>query len=232
MPLPGFQAAIAGALRRPSSVSGSYVTNSTNTNNQTGNYTFSNMSIGAEAPDRIVVAIVTMRNEVSPAPLPSNVTIGGVSAELAISETYPGGVTRVGIYWRKIPTGTTATVVVTPGGGTHQNCRVAIWRITGQSQDAPARTAKDITSGDRFMELTIDMPAGSFMVAGIATGSAYASGSWAWTGATERYDNVVEVYPYSGADYTATVDETPHNLSVLGNNTLINMPELVAAVWE
>lgn len=109
----------------------SYVGGTSSGNNNV-TYTFSNRSIGAEDANRIVAVIVFASAVAGDF---TSVTIGGVEATKAVSVNN-GNNMAMGIYYRSIPTGTTANIVVTCSDEAGR-CAVSVYRIIkGYSADS------------------------------------------------------------------------------------------------
>lgn len=100
----------------------SYTANPNTTNNQTV-YTFNNQSIGAADADRIV-AVATYAPGVAGEFV--SVTIGGISATAASSVW--GSNVAMGVFYANVPTGTTATIVITCTDQASR-CAAAVYRI-------------------------------------------------------------------------------------------------------
>lgn len=92
-------------------------------------YTFSSLAINTANSNRVVVAVVQTQATVS------SVTIGGISATVI-------GVTACYLAYAVVPTGTTATVVVTHTGSTSR-CYVDLFTIVPGKSTTPSDTATD-----------------------------------------------------------------------------------------
>jgi hypothetical protein len=90
-------------------------------NTNTSPYTFSSVAIGAADSNRKVFAQILVG---SSSPTVTSVTIGGVTAPLIVARA---GTFWTGIYAAKVPTGTTATIVVT-ATGTVSECICSVYR--------------------------------------------------------------------------------------------------------
>lgn len=103
-----------GAGGRASPLSLNYITNVVSAQAQAsvGIYTFSSVSIGDAASDRLVVVCVgAIRGNSTGGRRVASATIGGVSATIA-TDTNPFGNSVSAIIYAEVPTGTTATVVI------------------------------------------------------------------------------------------------------------------------
>ena len=93
---------------------------------------FTNQAIGAAAADRLVICIASVAQ--TAARFVTAATIGGVAATLYMPTT-----TRlrpVCIFWARVPTGTTADVVITWNDSVG-TCNLITYRMTGQTSDTP-----------------------------------------------------------------------------------------------
>lgn len=161
-------------------------------------YTFSAQAIGAADATRHIIVAATAR-KAAPSALLSSMTIGGVSATVATSLEYNGN--TLVIAYAKVPTGTTADVVV-EWSDVELRCGIGMWSIVGASAITVADfDTASAASGD--VSGTVTAPAGSFTIAtGCATGS---NRFFDWTNATERYNENVggEAFAHSGSDTDA-----------------------------
>lgn len=143
-------------------------------------HTFTAMAIGTASANRYVVATMTFNNPLS-AP---TATIGGVTATLARGQSAGSG--GAAIMYALVPTGTTADVVITPGGA------VSRWGISTFSMTG--WTGSKITTGaggSNSLSLTLSLMKVA-AVAGVvfslnASGGDPSYGN-VWTGLTEYQD--------------------------------------------
>ncbi len=159
-------------------------------------YTFASQPIGtASASRRVVVAIHTRTATIS------TVTIGGVSATL--DRDYNLSNNRVTIASAVVPTGTTASVVVTfTAAGTR--CGIGVWSLSSGSPTGQTATG----SGTTTAACTVTTVAGQVVIAA-TTENGTVGTTVAWTGATERYDQTLETdLGQSGADTVAAGTST------------------------
>ena len=170
--LPGWS--VGAAARSPVNIS--YVSHATN-DTGAATYTYTNQDIGAASYDRLVV--VHVANAV--AGTITGVTIGGNAAANAANTT--GTSTRTSLWYLRVPTGTTATIVVSFSGAINR-CHIQVLRVTRQSSDTPFDTAAPAGGGDASRTITIDAPASGGIIAA-AIGDA---GSVTFTNATELDD--------------------------------------------
>jgi hypothetical protein len=105
-----------------------------------GVVTFANANIGTAAADRIVVVTIFGRTGNATGDTLSGVTIGGNAATLAARCTH--GANLLNEQWYlAVPSGATANVVVTLGGGdVFDRCGILVGVLTG-SASSPSGTA-------------------------------------------------------------------------------------------
>lgn len=152
-----------------------------NTRGQTS-YTFTSASLGAAASNRVIVVTIYGRASTSSGRSVSAVTIGGVSATQAVTETANNNF-MTAIWYAAVPSGTTGNIVVTWSGGNMENTVVDIHRTTGIS-GAPVDTD---TSAVNPMSETINVSAGGLCIGIYAEET---SATYTWTGITEVADGV------------------------------------------
>lgn len=150
-----------------------YLGNTEDTVNRTV-YTFTGVSIGAASADRRIVVVAVARS--GSAITLSSMTIGGISATKAVDEVGNGLICSQSISIAAVPTGTTATIVVTMSASVGC-CSIFVYTTTGITSD----TATDIaTSGT-----TIDVIKGGLLIAFSSNGS---GANASWSEVTEDYE--------------------------------------------
>jgi hypothetical protein len=118
----------------------------------------------------------------------SSVTVGGVSATLAVSRVQ-GATSASSIYYIRMTGGTSATIVVNISG-TAAQCTVGINRIQDNNSDTPVYTSGSTCAGPSCWGLSANLPAfgnNGLVVANIAVYGM--NGGVNWTGPIERYDS-------------------------------------------
>lgn len=186
MPIPGLAAAIVGAEGPPPAFS--YRNNYSDTTNQT-NYSFASSDLGTPHSTRLVV--VGVRYDGSNAV--SSVTIGGVSATLAVAS---GNASRPAELWYAIvPSGETGTIAVN-GGGAYAFCHIFVWAGYPASATPVDAVGAQAASGDIVIS-NLAKTAGGFACFVSSVGTPSATGTLTQTGA----ETITE-------DYEATVDGT------------------------
>lgn len=176
-------------------------------------HTFTNLGIGTADPTRYVFIAVHMIGNA-----PSSVTIGGSAGTLVACQA--GSTARVCFYYRAIPTGTTATVVVTHAANIN-NVGVASWNVI--NLNSPTPTASNF-SASTPASYSLTPSAGGVVIAG---SSAYISSSTVitntWTGVTEQYD-VRYLNATDGAQMSGAVLNGASGSLVSITDTWLNTP--------
>lgn len=172
-------------------------------------YTFAGQSFGAAASSRIMVFCLNGIATGAATVTWSAVSIGGISATLQASQ--PGGGGQVSsIFTAPLTSGTTGSILGT-ASTTMARVGVGVWATYGLNS-ATAITTAGSTSAPATLNL--NMTAGDIAVAcGFNNGAAPTATP---AGYTERFDADPgsEGSTYAGGDYTATLTETPHALSI------------------
>ena len=144
-------------------------------------YTFSSQNLGEAAFDRTIICAVSGRTQdgTSSGNVISSVTIGGVSATIAVQGQNSGNTQGIAI--ASVPTGTTGDVVVV-FAETMTNAEVSLYRCTGISTtvyDSGTSTASVGT-------YDLDIPANGVAVAMMKNDDGSQTATWA--GLVETYD--------------------------------------------
>src|SRR5262249_37452657 len=138
-----------------------------------GQATLNGIAIGTAAADRIVIVAVNGTNNSNPlgGALPSSVTLGGVSMNLAVGQAFNDPLNNgefAGIYWLAVPTGTTATIVATWGAtGNVYDAQFAVYSATGLDTTTPVlatSTGPTGSSGAGSHTLNLNVAAGGVLV--------------------------------------------------------------------
>jgi hypothetical protein len=225
--LSGFMARTEAAASGPASVT--YITKVEDISN-TSPYTFTGASIGSEAADRIVVVAVASEGTGGAITIDS-VTIGGNAATLAVKNS-TNGRTVAGIYYLAVPSGTTATIVVTISTGSPQRCVIGIWNVNGAASGTPydTDTASNNTGGSTTTTLSgLDFADNSV---GICCSTHGDGGAVSWTNATERYDTATAEgnHRASGADLTQATATTTLDITITHSGLVQNV-NAAGASW-
>jgi hypothetical protein len=145
--------------------------------------TYTDAAIGAEAADRIVVVCIGTELASS---VPTACTIAGSAATPAEAATL--GAVNTHIFYRAVPTGTTATITVTFGSTNPSDTqnRIAVFRVVGASVTPTDTGQVGDTDADPITSGALSIPTDG---AGIAV-AAFATDTTArtWSGFTEDLD--------------------------------------------
>jgi hypothetical protein len=151
-------------------------------------YTFAGQNIGAASTTRYVVAAVALIS--SAVRTVSSVTIGGVTATVV-----PNGQTEtlsfryhIAFYIAAVPTGTTASVVVTASGACDAAALSGVWALYDLSSATPVDSDGDPTGASPFSVPSVNTSAdGILLAAGMYLRNS-GTAAFGWTNATERSD--------------------------------------------
>lgn len=132
-------------------------------------YTFTSVDFGAADSSRELLVVIAGKFPAISTRTLSSVTIGGVSAsvETLISASGQSGLT---IALVALPTGTSGDIVVTWGGGSVNNCSIAVYRVTNRTSSGTGSTnvvsaAVSITGSLNLSGINI--PSGGFILSTI-----------------------------------------------------------------
>lgn len=177
--LPGIKSAIGGTGSAPFSLA--FGSSSVQDGPSVGSHSFTGMTIGA-APTggetrHVVAAIGLMHNSAGSI---NSVTIGGISATLVVGIDSGTGTSGAGValYIAAVPTGTTATVVVTYTGGTSLGAATFILRNRTVTTATSSSTAQSPS-----LNLNISTGGAAIGVSMVRDGTVST-----WTGLTENFD--------------------------------------------
>ena len=188
-------------------------------------YTFTNVNVTSAG-----LIAVAIHSEGQTSGILSSVSIGGVTATIAIQKNEVLGSGRIisAIAYARI-TGTTATVVVSYSGS-QSRCLIGVWRINDNNSDTPIST--NSVSAASGTGLSMGLTNTSLTNVGVmAQTNGTQNTTVAWTNATVRYNTaLVNSTQMSGADYTTTTSGTR---TITTSFTTSSQPiVLVGAVWN
>jgi hypothetical protein len=210
----------------PSPASISYITQSSNTANQT-NYTFSSVATGVG----LVVVNIASGNASFGNNL-SSVTIGGVNATITQNLKFAGagGNAYYNAVAYAVTTASTNNIVVNWSSGM-LNCGIGVWTITNYQSTTPEYTSGYTTTATTTMALTTSsLTAGSV---GVATHT-FADDNFtaSWTGAAKDYQVTIEGTPMAGGDFTSAGGGTI-TITMTSDNTPVTYGRGMALVtWR
>lgn len=193
-------------------------------------YTFSSMPIGDAASDRLVVVGVQARVSSGQSNVTS-VTIGGVAAtEIATIDPDPG-TTTIGLWQAAVPTGTTASVVVSFGGQTQTECGLAVFSIRNMGSTTPSDTVATSGSTRNTHSTTgLTVPDGGGAVL-FALDTDANSTAFSWSGATgQGTTRVATTDRYISAAMIPEGDGSAPTISVTGTG-VAGVIGLLGAAW-
>lgn len=167
-----------------------------------GTFTETGAAIGTAATDRLVVVAASAFNSTASDGFDS-VTIGGVAATLAVEviRANSGGFSFCSIYWRNVPTGTTANIAFVFTGDTVA-AEIEVYRVVGADTVTPVTDTGtgSVASGNVSDSVTIGN--NSVTISATQDGiNAGAPGTTIWTNNTEDRDGGVDI---GGAFVTAS----------------------------
>jgi len=151
---------------------------------------------------------------------PSALTIGGVSATRDAGKLGTGAAS---VWSAVVPTGTTATIVVTYTD-TQSYCGIGVWTLTSGTFVASATSAGGASA---TMAATVTTQAGDFVICACAYRGTVTGGNLVtWNAATERYDAAVDgsVRQHAGADMVAVGTSTDMGATIpvnYGNESVL-----------
>ncbi len=192
-------------------------------------YTHSGLTLGAAATDRKIVCCTTGQGHTGSLRTVNSLTIGGVSASQVVTITSSANWYRTDIWQADVPSGTTGDVVVTYNATMREAC-VALYRLTGAGTGptAASDTETDDSVSTDALSVSIDCPAGGFLVAVCGEES---SGSPSWAGITQDYDQGMDAgdRDMTGASDSFVTVQTGLTVSVTSSGSS-NM-RMSAASW-
>lgn len=185
-----------------------YNTRSINTANQT-DYTFTNLNIGtADVTRFVVIGVIAQGNDIT------GLTIGGSAAtRLAHQYVASGFMEPLAFYGLLVPSGTTATVVVSVASSS--NCAVVSYSLYNLDSTTPFDN-KNAAHSSGVITLSANTTPDA-VVLGLAVEWGSTLRTFTWAGVTEQsgFDEVVEASnsAWSGGDALMTSAETPRTIT-------------------
>jgi hypothetical protein len=199
----------------------SYFTTSAQGPFTTSVVTFAGQSIGQSKPSRVVVVGIAYLSAAAVA----SVMVGGISATF-LARAGTVGNQPVELWAALVPTGTTATIVVTYAGSTSQRTSISVWSIYDLRTQSPIATAVSVSSPGTVT--VASQPKG--IVVSLATTNQN-SVTFTWSEAGEDYETSVTsggVITRSGFHTTTTAMATSLTVTYSSSFT----PAVVAAAWR
>lgn len=184
-------------------------------------YTFTAENLGAASSDRKIIVAITGRSSDGAARSISTVTIGGVSASIAVQQSTNGN--ESGIAIASVPTGTSGDIVIV-FSNTMGNCDIGTFSTTGVSSDTPTDSGASTANPGTY---DLDVTAGGVAVA-ISSVDIESANMNTWAGLTERWDaQQSSSNNWSGASDAFATTQT--NLTVSATRTSSSRPTFVVA---
>lgn len=206
-----------------------FVAATTATSGGSTTFTFSSHAIGtAHAYRRVVVVIYasgSITNTID------SVTIGGVAATIDVEHTSEISNGPMAIASLPVSSGTTADIVVSTGGFTASQCRIAVYAVTGVSGIPALRaTGQTRSSSTTMLNRTLSLVTGDEVIGGVGlSGTNASSQDIAWTNLTQDDESSVNV---TSRDFSAAsiISGTTGNLTITGTiGSNFDMGLIVAA---
>jgi hypothetical protein len=200
-------------------------------------YTYSNEPLGDASADREIIGTFTFCRTSATAPAVSGVTIGGVSADIWVSDILTSTHSaRACLFSANVPTGATGDVVVTVGTGC-EGPVLALWRMSKHKSRTPNDTDSNVNT-DTPRIISLDVPQGGLVVAAHSgVNNAGPTDSHTWNaGADEHYDQTPTT---SGAPASSTAGSrigvaasASHTITVTASPGGSGPRVLVGAAWR
>jgi len=192
----------------------------------TTTFTYAGQSIGTATTDRYVVIGTMAAGGGGAGVTVSSITVGGIAATIVVQRNGNSGasnaVTALAI--AAVPTGTTATVVVTYSA-TQARSAIGVWSCTGLVTPDPISTNSSVANPS---SLTLSTYSGGFAIGMVGQNAVSTA---AWTNLTERFDSTVDSALYSGADSNGTTSGSTLSASCTISTGGLSEQSGVAAAW-
>lgn len=155
------------------------------------NLTFSGVSIGTAAADRLI--FVVTQTDGGSTDVISSCTIGGVTAAQVTGAAATTSARRTQIWWAAVPTGTTGAIVLQLSANTATNTiGAAVFSVTGADTTTPVPvsngSASDTKTSGATYTGTLDVPANGGLLVGVFSIGTRGTQTFTWTNATEDQD--------------------------------------------
>lgn len=189
-------------------------------------YTFTTRNIGAAGSRKVVVSVGSGGSSGGTTSVTS-LTVGGISATQVVfadagDNVYPE------LWQASVPSGTTATIVVTFGGA-HVNCAIGVWAI--YSAGAAASNTNSAT-GTGVQSASLNIPAGGVAIAFVnLAGSGGTPRTVTWANLSENFDATIEgSISYSGSSAAFVAQQTGLAITATASGGL-DRGAIIAASW-
>lgn len=196
-------------------------------------YTFSNVNLGSASTiyQSLIVISVELTEASGDQTLVNTVTVGGLSATLAVKN--PGSVfTNNAIFY--IPwtsSSTTENIVVTPTKTNADGCSIAVYRLDNVRNETPIQTLAANNSLQSYSWTFTGLSVGDLVIAATSV-ETYQPTTVTWTGLTENYDTRYDSnYFDAGASTRITTSGDTTFTRRLSDDFATNI-KTVSAVWR
>lgn len=152
-------------------------------------YTFTSQAIGTAASDRDVIVLVKLSGDVAASI--SGVTIGGVSATVISYNGGSSGASKAAIAIAPVPTGTTATVVVSLSGGQGFECGIGVYTANNINLTAYDSGHAAGVGTNPAPNVSINIPSSGFTIGVVGTQNDNSISGISWTNLTRDYQGAV-----------------------------------------
>jgi hypothetical protein len=157
-------------------------------------YSWSGISLGAEASNREIVVVVSSRG-VTSGTTPTATIVGSAMTRDVVGWRISGGEgVQVAVFRLAVPTGSTATFSVTFNDSA-TSAAATFYRMVGRVA-APSLTSTGSVDGQ--ISESVSVPSGGAAVIGFVTTNAGTAGH-TWSGATEVFDSATASATHSSA---------------------------------
>ena len=191
-------------------ITASFTASAVSTTNAT-TYSFSSQAIGV--PDatsggtRRVVVGTGMLQDRAGTPTVTSITIGGISAAQIVAAYNTSG--PIAMWSALVPSGTTATIVVTYGGTASPvatGSGIGVWAV--YNSNGVLASGSDTNSNSDAVSVTLNSAANGAI---IGYGFDFASSTFTWGELTENFDQTIEasrVHTGASKNYTSAASRT------------------------
>jgi hypothetical protein len=161
-------------------------------------YTWAGLDIGAADLNRQVIVGFSQYG-ISDV---TSITVGGITAAVAAATVRTSN-SFAAVYIANVPTGTTATVVVTVPANSGQVGAISIYRMVKTTQTASAAVTADAAFADAVLTLTVP-PSGSAIFAGFSD-NAFAGGSFGFVGTSVTDDYSLDYHAFASTNTAGSI---------------------------
>lgn len=194
-------------------------------------YTYTAQPIGTAASDRIVLVAPFIRCLTTQTI--NSVTIAGNTATsiINVNNTTGGNSNNAAIFALAVPTGTTATIVVTATGACLRGS-IGVWSMIGKSIVTATDTKSVSTGSSGNPSVSLNTGSNGAMIAMTSDGGGSSTGV-TWTGVIENYDQIVGGVGGNNNSGASLNSNSGSPLSITATFSASSVdPALVSASWS